>query len=69
MKIKLDLHGVVFEYERKPMPERRFRALCTLAAVAAYLGMVVGATALCGFLGLVVTVGAAFLIVLALNAF
>lgn len=54
MKIKLDLHGVIFEYEKKPMQEARFRRLCALAAAALYVGLVVGVTRLCGLLGLLV---------------
>lgn len=54
MKIKLDLHGIIFEMEKKPMQEGRFRLLYTLAAAALYVSMVIGVTALCGFLGLLV---------------
>lgn len=52
MRIKLDLHGVRFEYEKAPMPERRFRAVCLLAA-GMYVGMMVGITSLCGVFGVV----------------
>lgn len=62
MKFKLDLHGVVFEYERKPLPEGRFRRLCVLAAIAAYVCLVVGVTALCGFCALLVMVIATLLV-------
>lgn len=31
LKISLEYKGSVFEYERQPMPEGRFRALCGLA--------------------------------------
>ncbi len=31
MKIHFELGDIVFEYERNPMPEGRFRALCRLA--------------------------------------
>jgi len=61
MKLKLDLHGVTVEYERAPMPEHRFRALCLLAAAGMYGGMVAGVAALCGFLG-VAAVGVATLL-------
>lgn len=54
MKLKLDFHGTIFEYEKKPMHEARFRRLCALAAAALYVGLVVGVTALCGLLGLLV---------------
>lgn len=54
MKIKLDLHSGILEYERKPMQEIRFRLLYTLLAAALYAGLAIGVTAMCGFLGLVV---------------
>lgn len=54
MKIKFDLHGVVFEYEKKPMHPARFRRLCALAAIGLYAGMVIGVAALCGVFGLLV---------------
>lgn len=54
MKLKLDLHGVIFEYEKKPMHPARFRRLCTLLAAALYVALVIGVTRLCGFLGLLV---------------
>lgn len=62
MKLKLDLHGIVFEYEKKPLPESRFRLLCALAAVALYVGAAITVTVLCGFLGLLVMVAAALVI-------
>lgn len=52
MKIRLERGGVVFEYERQPMKESRFRAVCALAAAGVYAGMVVGVAALCGGFGL-----------------
>lgn len=65
MKIRLERGGVVFEYERQPMKESRFRALCALAAAGVYVwGMVAAITALCGFLGLLVV--AIFTVLLAL---
>lgn len=51
MKLKLDLHGVTFEYERRPMPEHRFKTLCLLAAAGMYGGMIVGVASLCGVWG------------------
>lgn len=56
MRIRLEHNGIVFEYERRPMPERRFKALCALAAAGGYAGMVCAVAALCGFLGLLVVV-------------
>ena len=38
MRIQLERSGTVFEYERPPMPEHRFKALCLLAAGAALCG-------------------------------
>ena len=52
MKIRMERRGVVFEYERQPMKEGRFRVLCALAAVGVYAGMVAAVTALCGGFGL-----------------
>ncbi|MDE6456427.1 MAG: hypothetical protein K2L38_11110 [Dysosmobacter sp.] len=66
MKIRLERCGVVFEYERQPMKESRFRALCALAAAGVYAGMVAAVTALCGFLGLLVV--AIFTVFLAMIA-
>ena len=31
MKIRLEHNGTAFEFDRPPMPEHRFRALCLLA--------------------------------------
>lgn len=63
MKIKLDLHGVVLEYEKKPMHPARFRRLCVLAAIGLYVGMVIGVTALSGVLGLLATVFATVVVI------
>ncbi len=52
MKIHLELGGTVFEYERSPLPENRFRALCALAAAGLYVSMVWAVAALCGASGL-----------------
>ena len=48
MRIRLEHNGTVFEYERRPMPEGRFKALCALAAAGVYAGMVLAVAALCG---------------------
>ncbi len=53
MRIRLEHHGTVFEFERKPMPEGRFRALCCIAAAGVYAGMVWAVASLCDFPGLV----------------
>lgn len=52
MRIRLSNNGTIFEFERKPLPESRFRALCVLAAAGVYAGMVWAVAALCGVLGL-----------------
>lgn len=51
MKIRLERGGAVFEYEHRPMSKRRFLALCALAAVGVYAGMVIAVAALCGLFG------------------
>ncbi len=48
MRIRLEHNGTVFEFERRPMPEGRFKALCVLAAAGVYAGMVWAVAALCG---------------------
>ena len=48
MRIRLEHNGTVFEYERRPMPEGRFKALCALAAAGVYAGMVWAVATLCG---------------------
>ena len=53
MKIHLEYHGAVFEFERHPMSESRFKAVCRLAAAWVYAGMVAVVTALCGISGLI----------------
>lgn len=54
MRIRLEHNGTVFEFERRPMPEGRFKALCVLAAAGAYAGMVWAVAALCGGFGVLV---------------
>lgn len=51
MKLRLEVDGRVFEYERRPMRSSRFRALCTLAAGALYVFLVWVVATLCGFMG------------------
>ena len=53
MKLRVNLHGLIIEYERRPMPEGRFRALCVLAAAGLYAGTVVSIASLCGFFGVI----------------
>lgn len=56
MKIRLERGGTVFEYERQPMKESRFRVLCALAAAGVYAGLVIGVTTLCDAPGLFLVV-------------
>ena len=56
MKIRLERDGVTFEYTHPPLPEARFKAILGLAASVVYVGLVLGAAALCGFQGLVAVV-------------
>ena len=61
MRIRLEKEGETFELERKPMPERRFRALCLLGAAGIYAGMVVAVAALCGVWGIAAIAAATLL--------
>ena len=56
MRIKLEYRGTVFEYERRPLAEGHFRALCALAAAGVYAGRVAAVAALCGLSGLLAVV-------------
>lgn len=56
MRIRLERSGTVFEYERPPMPEHRFKALCLLAAGGLYVGLVAAVAALCGEFGVLMVV-------------
>lgn len=67
MKIRMERRGVTFEYERQPMKENRFRALCLLTAAGMYAGMVAAVAALCGGWGLVIIAVATFLIAVLIN--
>lgn len=67
MRIRLEYHGTVFEYERRPLPEGRFRALCALAAAGVYAGMVWAVAALCGTVGVGVVATGTLLVVMADN--
>lgn len=51
MRVRLEEDGTAFEFERKPMPAPRFRALCLLAAAGIYVHLVVAVATLCGVLG------------------
>lgn len=69
MRIRLELNGTTFEFERKPMPERRFKALCLLAAGGMYARMAIGIAKLCGIWGLLVLAAATFIFILAAKDF
>lgn len=64
MKIRLERNGTIFEYERKPMPEGRFLALCAIAAAGVYAGMVWAVASLCDFPGLVLVLAGTALVTL-----
>lgn len=62
MRIRLERGGTVFEYDRPPMPEGRFKALCLLAAGGLYVCLVAAVAALCGTIGVGVVATATLLI-------
>lgn len=69
MRIRLEHSGTVFEFERAPLPEHRFKALCLLAAGGLYVGMAIAVAKLCGVFGLIVLGVATFLVIVAANDF
>jgi len=58
MRIHLEYHGVVLEYEHRPMPEGRFRALCRLTLAAIAGAVLLGAVHMVGIWAIVWAVGA-----------
>lgn len=58
MKLHYERKSTVFELERQPMPEGRFRALCSLMLAAIIGGVLVGIVALVGFWAVPWLVGA-----------
>ncbi len=68
MRIRLEHNGTVFEYERRPMPEGRFKALCALAAAGVYAGMVWAVTALCGGWGVLMVAAVTLFVVMIASA-
>ena len=54
MKIRFEHNGTVFEFERQPLPESRFKAVCAIVAAGIYVGMVTAVTALCGIAGIAI---------------
>lgn len=69
MRIRLENNGSSFEFERPPMPEHRFKALCLLAAGGMYAQMAVSIAKLCGGWGLIILAGATVLAIMAANDF
>lgn len=49
MKIRFDLDGKIFEYEKEPMTQERFKVVCKLAGAAIGGGVLLGAIHLVGF--------------------
>lgn len=68
MRIRLEHNGTVFEYERRPMPEGRFKALCVLAAAGVYAGMVWAVAALCGGFGVLMVAAVTLIVVMIASA-
>lgn len=56
MKLRLELNGTVFEYEKKPMPEWRFKAVCGIAMCAMGISLLKVVASSCGAVG-VISVG------------
>ena len=54
MKISIDKRedGFTVHIDRLPLPEDRFKAVCSIAAAGVYAGLVIGVAALCGGSGL-----------------
>ena len=65
MRIRLERSGTGFEYERPPMPEHRFKALCLLAAGGLYVGLVAAVAALCGGWGVLIVAFVTMIVLLA----
>ena len=57
MKIHFEHKSTVFEFERRPMPEGRFRALCTLILSVLGGAVLLGLVHMLGVWGLVWPVG------------
>ncbi len=60
--------GTVFEYESRPMPEHRFKALCLLAAGGLYVGLVAAVAALCGGFGVLMVAAVTLFVVMIASA-
>lgn len=55
MKIRLEVEGKVFEYEKQPMEKTRFRALCRLAHTAILGALFLDALKIVGFPALAIS--------------
>ncbi len=64
MRIRLEHNGTVFEFERPPMPEHRFKTLCLLAAGGLYVGLVAAVAALCGGFGVLMVAAVTLFVVI-----
>ena len=64
MRIRLEHNGTVFEFERRPLPEGRFKALCALAAAGVYAWMVWAVVALCGGWGVLMVAAVTLFVVI-----
>lgn len=53
MKIHIELGSIVIEYEHRPMPEGRFRALCFLVLAAIAGRVLLGLVYMIGVWGIV----------------
>ena len=51
MRIRVEHNGTAFEFERKPMDEGRFKAVCGIIGAALYVGMIWIVATLCGTFG------------------
>lgn len=58
MKIRLELDGRVFEYQREPMSPERFSTVCKLVGAAIAGAVLLGAIHLAGFWAIPWAVGA-----------
>ncbi|MDE6903326.1 MAG: hypothetical protein K2P22_11380 [Lachnospiraceae bacterium] len=68
MRIHLERNGAVFAYERPPLPEHLFKALCLLAAGVLYVGLMTAVAALCGAVGVGIIAAATLFAILFANA-
>ena len=62
MRIYIEHNGTVFEYEHRPMPEGRFRALCALVLTVIVGAVLLGLVHMLGVWGLAWVVGALALV-------